>query len=234
MVVLATSCAAVEGARQVCEARSDVATATCVEVNRPQEPIGLAVVEREGVRRLQVRFPDTDTLLGGVADDRTLAGPVAVAVTAAGGPLPCSLASERCAAAAALPTGCLARGRVLEGSCSHGDALRRRLLVLYPQGVYGGGMISDIKRRSLHRAKILEGQMRGLQKMIDNEEYCMDILTQSLAIQKSLSSLNKLVLENHIRTHIKESLSSGSNEAKDKAVDELISLYELSNVRSKQ
>ena len=57
-------------------------------------------------------------------------------------------------------------------------------------------MIADIKKRATHRSKIITGQMTGLQKMIDNEAYCMDILTQSLAIQKSLASLNKLILEN--------------------------------------
>lgn len=75
--------------------------------------------------------------------------------------------------------------------------------------------------------------MRGLQKMIENEDYCMDILTQSLAIQKSVGSLSKLILENHLRTHIKENLSSGSNADQEKAVEELLSLYELSNIRSK-
>jgi DNA-binding FrmR family transcriptional regulator len=94
-------------------------------------------------------------------------------------------------------------------------------------------MIADIKKRSLHRTKILEGQMRGLQKMIDNEEYCMDILTQSLAIQKSLKSLNKLILENHIRTHVAESLRTSEKEAQEAAIDELLDLYELSNVRGK-
>jgi len=94
-------------------------------------------------------------------------------------------------------------------------------------------MISDIKKRAMHRAKILEGQMRGVQKMIENEDYCMDILTQSLAIQKSIGSLNKLILENHVRTHIKESLSSNSEKAQEQAIEELLGLYELSNVRSK-
>lgn len=75
--------------------------------------------------------------------------------------------------------------------------------------------------------------MRGVQKMIENEDYCMDILTQSLAIQKSISSLNKLILENHVRTHIKESLSSSSDKEQEKAVAELLALYELTNVRSK-
>lgn len=94
-------------------------------------------------------------------------------------------------------------------------------------------MINDLKQRAMHRAKILEGQMRGVQKMIENEDYCMDILTQSLAIQKSIGSLNKLILENHVRTHIKENLSSSSEKAQEKAIEELLGLYELSNVRSK-
>lgn len=94
-------------------------------------------------------------------------------------------------------------------------------------------MNQELKKRALHRAKILEGQMRGIQKMIENEDYCMDILTQNLALQKSIGSLNKLVLENHIRTHIQQNLSSGSEEARDTAIEELLALYELSNIRSK-
>jgi len=74
--------------------------------------------------------------------------------------------------------------------------------------------------------------MRGIQKMIEQEDYCMDILTQNLAIQKSLGSLSKLVLENHIRTHIADALSSGSKKDKEKAIEELLNLYELTNVRS--
>ncbi len=75
--------------------------------------------------------------------------------------------------------------------------------------------------------------MRGLQKMIENEDYCMDIVTQSLAVQKSLGSLNKLLLENHVRTHVTEMLSSNSADTKDMAVEDLLKLYELSNVRGK-
>ena len=75
--------------------------------------------------------------------------------------------------------------------------------------------------------------MRGLQKMIDSEEYCMDILTQSLAIQKLLKSLNKLILENHIRTHVATNLSSGKDSQQQAAIEELLELYELSNVRGK-
>ena len=94
-------------------------------------------------------------------------------------------------------------------------------------------MIADIKKRASHRSKIIEGQIKGLQNMIDSEAYCMDILTQSLAIQKSLSSLNKLVLENHLRTHITDMLGTDDEKTQEKAVEELLGLYELSNIRSK-
>ena len=91
-------------------------------------------------------------------------------------------------------------------------------------------MIADIKKRALHRSRILEGQMRGLEKMIESEDYCMDIITQSLAIQKSLRSLNKLLVENHLRTHVADMFDEGGAR-RDAAVDELLNVYELQNNR---
>jgi len=91
-------------------------------------------------------------------------------------------------------------------------------------------MIEDIKRRALHRTRILEGQMRGLEKMIENEDYCVDIITQSLAIQKSLGSLNKLLVENHLQTHVSHMFDAGGQE-RDDAIAELLRVFELNNNR---
>ena len=91
----------------------------------------------------------------------------------------------------------------------------------------------ELKKRSIHRSKIIKGQLDGLQKMIEKEEYCIDILTQSLAIQKSLASLNKLILENHLRTHVTDMLSSSDLKAQEKAIEELLNLYELNNIRTR-
>jgi len=104
------------------------------------------------------------------------------------------------------------------------------VLALNTPGGYHMRMIADIKKRALHRTKILEGQMRGLEKMIESEEYCMDIITQSLAIQKSLRSLNKLLVENHLRTHVTDMFAEGGDQ-RDMAVDELLKVYELNNNR---
>ncbi|MDQ1550739.1 MAG: CsoR family transcriptional regulator, copper-sensing transcriptional repressor [Actinomycetota bacterium] len=91
-------------------------------------------------------------------------------------------------------------------------------------------MIEDIKKRALHRSRILQGQLRGLEKMIDNEDYCVDIITQSLAVQKSLRSLNKLIVENHLRTHVTDMFEAGGDE-RERAVTELLTVFELTNNR---
>nr|WP_218881711.1 metal-sensitive transcriptional regulator [Leifsonia shinshuensis] len=93
-----------------------------------------------------------------------------------------------------------------------------------------GRVIADIKKRALHRTRILEGQLRGLEKMIENEDYCVDIITQSLAIQKSLGSLNKLLVENHLKTHVSAMFEEGGDQ-RDDAILELLKVYELSNNR---
>jgi CsoR family transcriptional regulator, copper-sensing transcriptional repressor len=91
-------------------------------------------------------------------------------------------------------------------------------------------MIDDLKKRALHRSRILQGQLRGVEKMIDNEDYCVDIITQTLAIQKSLRSLNKLLVENHLRTHVSEMFDEGGTQ-RDAAVAELLTVFELQNNR---
>jgi len=91
-------------------------------------------------------------------------------------------------------------------------------------------MIDELKKRALHRSRILQGQLRGLEEMIDDEKYCIDVITQSLAIQKSLRSLNKLLVENHLRTHVADMFAAGG-ESQELAVAELLKVYELDNVR---
>ena len=77
--------------------------------------------------------------------------------------------------------------------------------------------------RALHRIKILEGQLRGIRRMLEEDKYCVDILTQSLAVQKSLRSLDTLLLKNHLETCV---LSSMKNKTGKKYIDELARLYQ--------
>lgn len=60
----------------------------------------------------------------------------------------------------------------------------------------------------------------------------MDIITQSLAIQKSLASLNKLIVENHLKTHVTHNLASADDKVHADTIKELLDLYELTHVRT--
>ncbi|KAB1645738.1 MULTISPECIES: metal-sensitive transcriptional regulator [unclassified Pseudoclavibacter] len=85
-------------------------------------------------------------------------------------------------------------------------------------------MIDDIKKRALHRVRIIEGQLRAIERQIEDEDYCVDIVTQSLAVQRSLASLNSLLVENHLRTHVPHMLQAGGDE-RERAIDEMVRLY---------
>lgn len=84
-----------------------------------------------------------------------------------------------------------------------------------------------LKKRAVHRAKIIRGQTDGLIKAIEKEVYCTDILEQSLSIQRSLKSLDAFILENHLRSHVKHQMQNKGEE--EKAVKELIKVYTLSH-----
>jgi len=75
-----------------------------------------------------------------------------------------------------------------------------------------------------HRLKIIEGQVRGLHKKIDEDAYCLDIITQSSAIRHALGSIEDLMLENHLTTHVKEQMQSGDDK---KAAKEILAIYKL-------
>ncbi|OGI60954.1 hypothetical protein A2814_02615 [Candidatus Nomurabacteria bacterium RIFCSPHIGHO2_01_FULL_38_19] len=84
-----------------------------------------------------------------------------------------------------------------------------------------------LKKRTLHRAKIIRGQMDGLVKAIEAEKYCIDLITQSRSIQLSLKSMDRLLLANHLQGHVKHMLNDTKQEGK--AIKELVDLYALSN-----
>jgi DNA-binding FrmR family transcriptional regulator len=85
-------------------------------------------------------------------------------------------------------------------------------------------MTPETRRQALRRMKILAGQVQALEKQLEEDRYCMDILDLSLSIQKALRSLDGLVIEGHLRTHVIEMMTGGEE---DKAVSELLRLYRV-------
>lgn len=86
-------------------------------------------------------------------------------------------------------------------------------------------MKKEVKKKVLRRLKIIEGQVRGLQKMVEEELYCIDIIAQTSAARSALSSIENLMLENHLSTHVVEQMKGGSHK---KAANEIMSVYKIS------
>jgi len=85
-------------------------------------------------------------------------------------------------------------------------------------------MKTELKTKVLRQLKIIEGQVRGLQKMVEEDKYCIDVITQTSAVRNSLSSIEGKMLESHLHTCVVEQMQ-GKN--KDKAIAEILSVYKL-------
>jgi DNA-binding FrmR family transcriptional regulator len=85
-------------------------------------------------------------------------------------------------------------------------------------------MKQEIKNSAKRRLAILGGQVRGIQEMVENEKYCVDIITQIEAVREALSGVKNIILENHISTHVLEQMKHGEDK---KATKEILKIYRL-------
>lgn len=86
-------------------------------------------------------------------------------------------------------------------------------------------MDKAIQKKAVRRLHIAAGQVRGLEKMVADGKYCVDIINQSLAIKQALSGVEDLILENHLSTHVAAQMKQHKE---GKAIKEILSIYKLS------
>lgn len=85
------------------------------------------------------------------------------------------------------------------------------------------GVDPEIKASNLARLKRIEGQVRGLQKMVEDDRYCADILSQVSAVQEALRAVGRELLRNHLRHCVAHATRTEGEDA-EKTYDELINL----------
>lgn len=79
---------------------------------------------------------------------------------------------------------------------------------------------ADEERKTLiNRLRRIEGQVRGIEGMIERDAYCVDVLTQVQAISSALTSFSKALLESHVKTCVKDDVLAGKDEVLDELVD---------------
>lgn len=92
-----------------------------------------------------------------------------------------------------------------------------------PRGVYTWNMQTN-KAKLTRRLKILEGQVRGIQNMVEKNAYCIDIITQTSAIKQGLSNIEDALMEGHLGHCVVNQIKSGQT---DKATKEILKVYQL-------
>ena len=75
----------------------------------------------------------------------------------------------------------------------------------------------------LHRLKIAEGHLKKVIQMVEDGEYCIDILNQSLAVQKALKKVDEKILEKHLKTCVKEAFEKKKSK---ESIEEIIKIFE--------
>lgn len=80
------------------------------------------------------------------------------------------------------------------------------------------------KSKLIRRLKIIEGQVKGLQDMIEKDVYCIDVITQSSAIKQGLSNVEDILLEDHLNHCVVNQIKTGQTK---KATDEVLKVYRL-------
>lgn len=92
-----------------------------------------------------------------------------------------------------------------------------------PRGVYALAMNTN-KAKISQRLKIIEGQVRGLRELVENDTYCIDVIAQSSAIKQGLSNVEDMLMEHHLSHCVVRQIKTGSS---DKAVEEVLKVYKL-------
>lgn len=99
--------------------------------------------------------------------------------------------------------------------CSHEPDLPGRKAV---------GVDQEIKTSNLRRLRRIEGQIRGLQRMVEEDRYCADILTQVSSAQEALRAVAKALMRNHLTHCAAQAIRQGSVEERQAMYDELLGM----------
>jgi len=78
----------------------------------------------------------------------------------------------------------------------------------------------------VNRLKSVEGHVRGIERMVENGEYCIDIVNQVLAVQRALQKVNSLVLNRHLHTCVTTALRSDDPDERERVINEIMSIFE--------
>ena len=87
-------------------------------------------------------------------------------------------------------------------------------------------MNAQMKEQVLSRLKSIEGHVRGIQRMVNDDNYCIDVINQVQAVQKALDRVNSLLLDNHLNSCVITAVRSDDSQERERVLGELLHVFE--------
>jgi DNA-binding FrmR family transcriptional regulator len=87
-------------------------------------------------------------------------------------------------------------------------------------------MAEEYKQEMINRLKSIEGHVRGIQRMLEEDAYCIDIMNQNLAVQRALEKVNSLILERHLQTCVTTAIQGDDPAERQRVITEIMNVFE--------
>ena len=88
-----------------------------------------------------------------------------------------------------------------------------------------GSQKSDV----LNRLKSIEGHVRGIERMVEDDAYCIDVIKQTIAVQRALDKVNGLILQNHLETCVTTAIRGEEARERERVIGELLEVFETAS-----
>jgi len=92
-------------------------------------------------------------------------------------------------------------------------------------------MTDDQAQAIKRRLRSIEGHVRGVERMVDEGAYCIDIINQNLAVQRALERVNHLILAQHLHTCVTRAIQGDDPAARERVIAEILSIFETAGKR---
>jgi DNA-binding FrmR family transcriptional regulator len=87
-------------------------------------------------------------------------------------------------------------------------------------------MADETTNNILNRLKSIEGHVRGIERMVENGDYCTDIVNQILAVQRALKKVNGMVLDRHLHTCVTTAIRGEDPNERERVIDEIMGVFD--------
>lgn len=90
-------------------------------------------------------------------------------------------------------------------------------------------MDETTQKKTIRRLQIIEGHVRAVQRMVENDTYCIDVIRQISAVQSALSKVSQVILEEHLNHCVTEAVRGDDAKQREKVLQEIANVFEQAN-----